>query len=597
MGQTNPEPVTSIASEPNQRAWWASWQFAAWLSAAFCFFVGLLLVVSFAVASREDPLHSMELKELRQKLQTSPTDDYLKQRIRHLDLDLREKYFQHLSAMRFGTYLLLGSAGAFLVAAARAYRFERQLPEGTFESNRRTLAGKARCSVMITGAAVAILLLVLSLSRARTIPDRPEDIDRLLANKDGKAIALPDFASTSEMADNWPRFLGPYGSGYSSNATPPASWDTKSGEGVAWKTLVPLPGYNSPIVWNERVFLSGGNADERSVICFNAKTGQELWRKVVGKNTLESAKPDSPENSLATGYAASTMATDGKRLFVMFSSGDLAALDFSGELLWSKCLGPLKNIYGHASSLLTWKDKLFAQVDQGEAAQGKSRLYAFNCQNGQVFWQQPRNVGSSWSSPALIEGNGKMQVIAIAVPRISGYSVDTGAELWRVEGVEGEVTSSAVTGAGLVFAVSPGAKLFAIRPDGQGDVTKSHVAWSSDDNVPDVTCPATDGELLFTMTTSGILTCYDARTGKKQWEHDYETEFNASPAIAGKSLYIFSMKGHAFVIEAARQFKEIFRTEMPDTFSASPAFVHDHIYLRGATNLWCIGPLRGQIAH
>jgi outer membrane protein assembly factor BamB len=235
-------------------------------------------------------------------------------------------------------------------------------------------------------------------------------------------------------------------------------------------------------------------------------------------------------------------------------------------------------------------------VDQGESEQAKSRLYAFDGRTGEVLWQQVRRVGSSWSTPTLVENGGKMQIVATAVPRVNAYAADTGAELWQVEGINGEVTPSLVAFGELVFAVSPSEKLMAIRANGTGDVTKTHIAWSSEDFVPDISSPATDGELLFTLSTGGLVTCYDVKDGKKQWDHDYDSEFHASPAIAGRNVYLFSLKGHAVVVEAARQFKEVFRTEMPDTFISSPAFAQENVFLRGATNVWCVGPVRGQMA-
>jgi hypothetical protein len=133
----------------------------------------------------------------------------------------------------------------------------------------------------------------------------------------------------------------------------------------------------------------------------------------------------------------------------------------------------------------------------------------------------------------------------------------------------------------------------AIRPDGQGDVTKTHVVWTSEDNVPDVTSPTCNGELVFAVTTSGMLTCLDAKDGKKQWDHDYEMEFHASPSLAAGRLYLLSQKGTALVVAAAREFKELFRIEMGDAFHASPAFAQDRIFLRGVTNVWCLGEVRG----
>ena len=162
----------------------------------------------------------------------------------------------------------------------------------------------------------------------------------------------------------------------------------------------------------------------------------------------------------------------------------------------------------------------------------------------------------------------------------------------RVEGLNGEITPSPVFAGGLLFVASPSEKLIAIRPDGQGDVTKTHVVWTNEDNVPDVTSPLSTGELVFTVTTAGMLTCLDAKDGKKQWEHDYDMEFHASPSVAGGRLYLFSQKGNAFVVEAARQFKELFRTEMGDGFHASPAFAPDKIFLRGVTNVWCLSEVQ-----
>jgi outer membrane protein assembly factor BamB len=176
----------------------------------------------------------------------------------------------------------------------------------------------------------------------------------------------------------------------------------------------------------------------------------------------------------------------------------------------------------------------------------------------------------------------------MAVPWVIAYSAADGTELWRVEGLDGEITPSPIFAAGLIFAVSPSEKVMAIRPDGQGDVTKTHVAWVVEDNVPDVTSPVGNGELVFTVTTSGLLTCLTAKEGKKQWEHDFEMEFHASPALAANHLYLFGQKGAAIVVEAAPQFKELCRTEMGDAFHASPAFAPGKIFLKGLTNLFCL---------
>jgi outer membrane protein assembly factor BamB len=398
--------------------------------------------------------------------------------------------------------------------------------------------------------------------------------------------AANDSASQEEMRQNWPRFRGADGSGLSLFTNVPAAWDTKTGAGIAWKVPVPSQGFSSPIVWGERVFFSGGDASKHEILCLDAKTGQTLWRQAVASSPGTPAKADVPDS---TGYAASTVATDGRRVYAFFANGDCGAVTLEGKLLWSKSFGALKNPYGHATSLATWRDRLIVQLDQGDNEDSISKLYALDGRTGQVLWQRPRKTGASWATPIVIEAAGKAQVITLAVPCVIAYAATDGTELWRAECMNGEITPSPVFAAGLVLVASPSEKLLAIRPDGQGDVTKTHVAWTHEDSVPDVTSPASNGELVFALTTSGMLTCLDAKDGKKQWDHDYEMECHASPSLAGGRLYLFGQKGTAVVVEAAREFKELFRTEMGDAFHASPALAQDRMYLRGLTNVWCVG--------
>jgi outer membrane protein assembly factor BamB len=401
-----------------------------------------------------------------------------------------------------------------------------------------------------------------------------------------------DAASLEELRQNWPRFRGADGSGFSTLTNTPVTWDTKSGAGIAWKAPAPASGFNSPIVWGDRVFFSGGDASRREVFCLDGKTGQTLWRQPVV--SIPNGAAQAAEVPESTGYAASTLATDGRRVYVIFANGDCAAFTLEGKPAWSKSFGALKNPYGYATSLATWRDRLLVQLDQGESEDNKSKLYALDGRTGQIVWQRPRRAGASWATPIVIEAAGKAQVITLAVPCVIAYAATDGAELWRVEGLNGEITPSPVFAGGLVFAASPSEKLLAIRPDGRGDVTKTHVVWTNEDNVPDVTSPTSNGELVFAVTTSGLLTCLDAKDGKKQWEHDFDMECHASPSVAGDRLYLFSQKGTAVVAEAARQFKELFRTEMGDGFQASPAFAQGRIFLRGATNVWCLGAVAGR---
>jgi outer membrane protein assembly factor BamB len=554
----------------------------------FSLVVGVAMVVGHLGTRAEDPLKSPVLRESKEKLRLNPADEQMKQSIRALDLKLRQQYFRQLSRMESGVYLLLGGVVVFVLAASQAARCQRRpplprtKPEGTDQAARA--AATARWSVAAAGVAVGAFLLVMSFARTTPLPKGPGDVEKLLGTS-GSAAA-PDAASLEELKRNWPRFRGADGGGISPFTNAPVAWDPKTGQGIAWKVPAPAIGFGSPIVWGDRVFFSGGDAARREVLCLSSQTGQIFWRQAL---TNVPGSPQAAEVPDSTGYAASTMATDGRRVYVIFANGDCAAFTLEGKPVWTKSFGALKNPYGYATSLATWQDRLIVQLDQGEPEEGKSKLYALDGRTGRVVWERPRKVGSSWASPVVIEAAGKAQVIALALPWVIAYAATDGTELWRVEGLNGEITPSPVFAGGLVLVASPSEKLLAIRPDGTGDVTKTHVVWTNEDNVPDVTSPTSTGELVFAVTTGGMLTCFDAKDGKKLWEHDFDMECHASPSLAGNRLYLVSQKGTAVVVEAARQFKELFRTEMSDGFHASPAFAQDKIFLRGVTNVWCVG--------
>jgi outer membrane protein assembly factor BamB len=565
----------------------AAWRLAAWISGVFTVLLGTALVVSHFGGKDRDPWRSPQLLTLKEQLRNSPRDEPVKKQIRELDLSLRTRYFRQLSRMNTGVCLALGGAALFGYAVTRVLRGRRNLPALHLKPDANAMMKTTRFSrwaVGATGAAVGGFLFLLGLGFSSVLPANTAQIDKLLGG-DSEATAVPDAASLAELTKNWPRFLGA-NAGWAVSSAPPTNWDAATGANLAWKTPAPGQGFNSPLVWGNRLFISGGDDALREVFCLDTATGALLWRQAVTNVPSAAAKPaEIPES---TGYAAPTMATDGRRVYVMYANGDLAGLSLEGRLLWAKNFGALKNAYGHANSLTTWRDRVIVQLDQGEAEENLSKLYAIDGRTGRVVWQQGRKVGASWASPLAFDHNGKGQVVCLSLPWAIAYNADTGAELWRIDCLNGEVTPTPVYSSGFVFVASPSDKLVAIRPDGQGDVTKTHVAWTSEDNVPDVTSPAATSNLVFTLTTSGMLTCFNLPDGKRLWEHDFEEECHASPAIAGNHVYLLTQKGNVFVVAAAPEFRQVFRTAMGDSFHASPAIVGDRAYFRGVSNVWCI---------
>jgi outer membrane protein assembly factor BamB len=351
---------------------------------------------------------------------------------------------------------------------------------------------------------------------------------------------------------------------------------------------MPLFGPNSPVVWENRVFLTGSTAKKREVYCYDSATGKLLWQQPVETPESPAEAPTVMEET--GGYSPSTAATDGRRVYAMFANGDLAAFDYQGNRAWVRNLGKPDNSYGHATSLELHQNRLLIQFDQGSGKDNKSKLIALDTGTGTNAWEtSPRPVPNSWTTPIVIQVNQRPQVITCANPWAIAYDPANGTELWRAKVLYGEVTPSPVFSAGLVFTVMEGEKLSAIKPDGTGDVTKTHVAWTAEDGLPDICSPLADGQRVYLLTTGGTLTCYEIQSGKKLWEKELELNFHSSPSLVGDRLWIISIDGIVLHIAAANEFKEFNRIPMGDEILASPAFADGRAFIRTRKNLVCIG--------
>jgi outer membrane protein assembly factor BamB len=562
-----------------------------WIAALFCLLVCAAMLYQHQIAAQHDPWKSPQLLALKAKLIESPKDENLKTEIRRLDLEFRQRYFRRLTLNSTAAWLLIGGVAAMLFASKRAAKLHERLPMPRINPDAAAQAlrksAQARQSVAVVAAVVVVALGTLVLTARSPLPASSAELDKLL----GRASVVESAADVPSIADfraNWPRFRGADGGGaFSSTNGLPLTWDDKTGANILWKSPVPALGFNSPVVWSNRVFISGGDAQKREVFCFDAADGKVLWRRAIENVPGSPAKQ--PEINEQPGFAAATMATDGRRVYVFFANGDLAALTMDGAPAWSKNLGVPKNPYGHAASLAMWPGKLIVQMDQGESDAPASKLYAFDSASGRALWERSRPVPASWATPIIVESAGGVQIVTVGQPWVISYALADGNELWRAELLDGEITSSPVLATGgLVIAVSPNAKLIAIRSDGAGDVTKSHVVWTNEVQVPDVTSPTSNGELVFTVTSGGVVVCCDAKDGKLVWQHELDMEVQASPAITGDRLFLVNTKGDSLVLAVAREFKELGWGKLDDQFFASPAFANGRIFLRGSANLWCL---------
>ena len=454
----------------------------------------------------------------------------------------------------------------------------------------------------------AIPLLILALLAAawainarffRTGPPADGDDRESRANLDSDAagpVAAGSVAgglpTAEELRRNWPSFRGSDGSGVSAHADVPTEWDGASGMGILWKRATPLPGTNSPIVWQDRVFLSGATSDRREVYCFDAESGKILWRKEVAGDAPRAASSVKVKVSKDTSFAAPTMATDGLRVYAMFATGDLAAFDFSGKEVWTRSLGIPKNNYGHASSLATHEGRVIVQFDQGTAEDDRSKLLALDGATGKTLWQKTRRVPAGWCSPIVVERGSRPQIITCSDPWVIAYSADSGNELWRASCLDpAEVGVSPVYSAGTVFAANDYAALSAIRADGTGDVSDTHIEWSADVGLPDICSPLVTDRFVLLLTSDGRLTCYDkTKGGDPLWGEDFPAEFVSSPSLVGDRVYLFSREGKTWIVRPTREkCQRIATADLGEHCVTSPAFQDGRIYIRGKKHLFCIG--------
>lgn len=562
-----------------------SWRWTAWIVAGWLALVALAMGVVHLQHKSSDPWRSPTLLALKEQLRAEPKNEELKQQIRELDLRLRERYFRRLELKQTGTWLMLGGAAVLVIAGGQVRRLTRQPPQPQADPNAAArAAAEVRASRQAVGACGAVIAATF-LAIGWTLSTPPlHDVAAMIQAGGSPGPEVADCAPEEELRAAWPAFRGFTGGGVAPFPNAPAHWEA---EAALWRTPLNAPGFSSPIVFGGRVFLTSGDPTKREVLCFDLATGALRWRRELGAIPGQpSALPEVPD---MTSHAPNTPATDGRRVYALFATGEIAAFTLDGERLWGRHLGVPRNPYGHASSLAVWRDRVIVLFDQGEPEDRLSKLLALDGRTGATVWERPRPVGASWASPIVIEGAGAPQIITLAQPWVIANDAANGVELWRVAALEGEVTPSPVFAGGLVVAVSPSARLLAIRPDGRGDVTKTHVAWSVEEFLPDISSPVSDGERIYTITSGGLLACFDLRDGKKIWEHDFEAEFHASPCVIGNLVFLAGLKGDLIGAAAAGEFRELFRVQLDDTFQASPALAERKVILRGAKYLWAFG--------
>jgi outer membrane protein assembly factor BamB len=544
------------------------------VSAVLAGILSILMIANYIQTKSVDPLNSQAISQLMTRLQENPEDTVLIEQIRALDLLARKAYFTHQWQIRTGGYLLFAFVLVCLLALKYMSSLEPQFPDLSKDpelEKARKSRYLSRKYILIGGLGLALLAFILGLLSQTEL----KKIGIVQTEKSQGAYAFPGL---DEMRNNWPGFRGPEGIGWAYHTDVPTEWDGPSGQNILWKVPIPVSGYNSPIIWENRIFLSGADRRTQVVYGIDADSGEILWQTEL--NDIPGSPERRPQVTEDTGFAAPTMTTDGTRVFALFATGDIACLDFEGHRIWAKNLGVPENHYGHSSSLITYQDLLLIQYDQNTGG----RLLALNTQSGDLVYDQPREVEISWASPILVNTGDRDEIILNSNPFVMSHDPRSGKELWRVKCMLGEIAPSPAYADGMVFVVNDYARLAAVK---LGETPE--LVWEYIDDLSEVSSPLATRDFVFMAASYGTVTCLDSKTGERFWVEEFDEGFYSSPILVGELVYLMDMTGVMSLFKADREFQLVGRNELGENAVSIPAFMHGRIYIRGTKNLYCIG--------
>lgn len=393
----------------------------------------------------------------------------------------------------------------------------------------------------------------------------------------------------------WPEYRGPARDGRADTAHVPLEWSEK--KNVRWKTPIPGLGWSSPVVWSDRIWLTTATEDGRrmSVIAVDFASGEKVIDRVLFEND-EPAK----KNALNS-YASPSPTLDQDRVYVHFGTYGTACLEAaSGATVWQRRDINCDHMEGPGSSPVLFEDLLLFHVDGGDV----QYVIALDKETGATRWRTPRSVDftgvpndlrKAYSTPIFVEVDGAVRMICSGALGTMAYDPHTGKELWRLRHVGFSMSSRPLYADGLLF-LNTGfmrAELWAVRADGDGDVTDDHVVWRSVRNVPRMPSPLLIDGHLYMVSDNGIASCLEAKTGDRLWQERIGGEHCASPVFAAGRIYFFDREGRSVVIAPGAKFEKLAQNRLDDGFMASPAVVGDAFVLRTKTHLYRVEAPRG----
>ena len=385
-------------------------------------------------------------------------------------------------------------------------------------------------------------------------------------------------------AEDWRAFRGPTGMGVTEQKIP-ASWNEDS---ITWKRSIPGEGQSSVVEAGKKIFLtaSENSGNKRSLLCFSKDKGKLIWQKSISYKGEESSHR-------MNGWCTPTPATEGNRVVAFFGPAGMHCFDTDGKKIWELQLGDFPGNWGAAASPIIINGIIYQNCD----SMGPSRLIAVSLETGKIMWDTPRveKPRGGWSTPICIGVNNKKQLVVNGEYGVRGYDLSNGNELWFCKGFNGRGSPVPFFGKGLLYVVNgkPG-DLYAVSPNGLGDVTNSHLKWHAKRNGGrDLPSPAMLNDLVLVTSMSGIVTCYDAKSGKTHWIDRLQGAFSGSPIVSDNYYYIQSESGTTYVIKPNKNNLEVISknqlsSDLEEIFRATLSPIDGKIYTRSNSKLYCI---------
>jgi outer membrane protein assembly factor BamB len=396
-------------------------------------------------------------------------------------------------------------------------------------------------------------------------------------------------------AENWPQWRGPALNGVSTEKNLPVKWTTE--ENVVWKVAMPGLSGSTPIIWRDRIFLSIAEGDNLALWAVDKSKGEVLWKKPLGAGNVKMRKHN---------MSSPSPVTDGRSVYVITGTGILAAFDFSGKQLWTRDIqkeyGNFGLNWGYASSPLLFEDSLYVQVLHGMKTDDPSYVMRIDKKNGKTLWKVDRPTNAirespdSYTTPGLLRYGKNIEIVITGGDCVTGHDPATGKELWRANGLNPEnnpfyrIVASPIIFDEIIYVPTRVKPLLALKAGGKGDVTSSHVLWSTV-NGPDVPTPVTDGKYFYIVKDNGVVFCLDAKTGAEVYGQQRlkAGTYSGSPVLADGKIYVTNEDGVTSVLAAGPKFELLAENALNEYTLSSPAISDGRIYIKTSGHLYAIG--------